>query len=1726
MGRDHKLYYEAYNDASDVDGDGVLDVGYKPAIDYYGYFDSYKCYTYSSTNERFEPSQVTADKTCNSTSEWSGDFLNYLTTSRMDAIRKVLYGGYRSTDTSTTTVLERTFIPQDAHSWGKEYTGISHDGYDIRKYTPFDLPIGRHLFASTNNDPTGPPLLRVLPNNSHRIWEWVSKERPVACSSDDPYGSCSCCETSSGLLYNDHPADAAEFEEVVQNYAIPGLLDGSGTPSPMKIDGSGNPYGDDSNYLTVFNGTIDVTTGGTYWFAVNGDDAVEVLVDGNVIVGWYGDHAETTAADAQSLHNASIALDAGTHSVEFRHEEKTGSDSYHLYWNGPDSGNAWEVVPSTAWTALTQSTYSFQGTASTVTDYSVRVQVCVAGMLEENCKTYPGSDVTNSSDDVYKPIGMLQKYGEADRMYFGLISGSYENNMSGGVLRKNISSIRDEVNNATGVFETSVNGIVTTINTFKIHDFDYNGFDYDGGWVTTRPMNEGEFPDWGNPIAEMMYEGLRYIAGTKTPTSDYVYSSSGSVDTSMGLPLASWDDPYDTFAYCSEPIMLVISDINPSYDTDQLPGIATEFGSWSSSSLGTLDVESLADTIFSNEHVNGTFFIGQSGATGDGSCSAKSVDGLGDVRGLCPEEPTKQGGYYAASVSYYGKQNDLNADTGDQSVTTYAVAMSSPLPRIEIPIGGQRVTLVPFAKSVKGSSISAAAGSFQPTNTIVDFYVETLTDTYGKFRINYEDVEQGADHDMDAIVIYEYQLVDDGDLPVSNASLGTKVSVTLTSEYAAGSIVQHMGYIISGTTADGTYLEVRDFDTTPANDVDYFLDTPTTPLAPVGNNTVWNDGQELPLTHTRYFSPSTTSAASFLNDPLWYAAKWGGFQDTNGNNIPDDNEWDRNGDNVPDTYFFVSNPGKLEEALNKAFAGILKRVSAGSAASVVSGSRSGEGGLYQAVFWPSKLDDDGNEITWIGDVHGFFVDNEGNLYADTNGNARFDSADQRVTVYLDAGSEKSKACVGGEVVNGTCTNGTVTELEDVDYLWSTANWLNKELQNPIGNRSLYNSVGKYRYLFTWFDSNLDGKVNDTTIDSSGEVVEFTAANMASLNATNVCNATVVKWIRGEDQTGMRSRKYRSESIDYYWRLGDVIYSTPTVVGRPAENYDLFWGDASYTAFYGKYRNRRNVVYFGGNDGILHAVNAGFYSASDKGFYKGYSSGTFTDSGMDLGAELWGYVPYNLLPHLKCLTRPDYKHKYYVDLHPRVFDVRIWESEYSDSTGTHPNGWGTILVCGMRFGGSHVAVDGRDFSSSYIIFDVTDPESPPVLLGEITYDYSDSSIAQLGYTQSVPSVVPVKNALGAQKWFLIMGSGPDAENINVTDAASTQKARLAVIPLNELARGDFSLQIPDAEPASDGTTAGVKTMSVSNSYVGSDFVAVDYDFDFYTDIFYYGLVSGETESWGGGVYRLKVEDKQNEANWGDPSKWGIHELIDTKAPVTGPVNLGWVDDQVWVYFGTGRFLTADDVRDTAPNYFFGIKEPKKTTGSAFNFNTVTINYKNPSFNNWVKANDILVGQNTGVLNCTDGSDTCLPLGVTTLNELAAYNMETPNGWFREFNATGERVIGQPTLLGGLVNFTSYIPDSNLCSSEGDSLFYALYYLTGTPWWQDVFGDQSPSDPYVQFTKSLGKGMSVTPSLHIGKQEGAKAFVQTSTGAIVEIHEPNLPIKNVKSGKSGWHTHDIE
>ena len=209
MGRDLPLYKAAYNDVNDIDGDNLPDLFFKPAFKYEGYFAYDRCYTYSGSV--FSPdsygTKIVVAATDSSKDyykcpgKWSGNFLNWVTMARIDVLRKVLYGGKRSTD-NTTTILERTYVPQDSTMWGKEYLSVANDGYNISEYTPLALPSGsvsgvpnRHMFANTTllganpTDltaatnrylaPINNPLMIVYVNRLGRIWDLVAQERPI-----------------------------------------------------------------------------------------------------------------------------------------------------------------------------------------------------------------------------------------------------------------------------------------------------------------------------------------------------------------------------------------------------------------------------------------------------------------------------------------------------------------------------------------------------------------------------------------------------------------------------------------------------------------------------------------------------------------------------------------------------------------------------------------------------------------------------------------------------------------------------------------------------------------------------------------------------------------------------------------------------------------------------------------------------------------------------------------------------------------------------------------------------------------------------------------------------------------------------------------------------------------------------------------------------------------------------------------------------------------------------------------------------------------------------------------------------------------------------------------------------------------------------------------------------------------------------------------------------------
>src|SRR5207245_7925402 len=78
----------------------------------------------------------------------------------------------------------------------------------------------------------------------------------------------------------------------------------------------------------------------------------------------------------------------------------------------------------------------------------------------------------------------------------------------------------------------------------------------------------------------------------------------------------------------------------------------------------------------------------------------------------------------------------------------------------------------------------------------------------------------------------------------------------------------------------------------------------------------------------------------------------------------------------------------------------------------------------------------------------------------------------------------------------------------------------------------------------------------------------------------------------------------------------------------------------------------------------------------------------------------------------------------------------------------------------------------------------------------------------------------------------------------------------------------------------------------------------------------------------------------------------------------------------------------------------------------------------------------------------GVSTFIGTGTTSLAGVVA----NKQGWFVTYPTGGERALSNPTLLGGTVFFTTFIPVNDICIASGNGNLYALFYLTGSAYSQ--------------------------------------------------------------------------
>jgi type IV pilus assembly protein PilY1 len=416
--KDQQLFKKAYDDFSDLNRDGVTDTTYDHDIDYYGHFDSYKCYVYSDGARRFEPSSITSDKYCSG--KWSGNFLNWATMTRMDALRKVLFGGLRSPnrsngdgsgiadgDTATSSVIERAYLPNDAHSFTKYY-----DGDDTNQLTPFgngkvDLPgtprqINASTAASRSVDATTKSVI-VSSRDAFPDNEWVQLTAPN--------GSYVRGKVTG------HGTDAPT--------GLPFINVGNITPINMYVAPDTSPI----NAVTTEWRVTNIRTGGiTICNTTDGGSSPQNLSETN------------TNLPRMKVARGNYTLWNAAERWQCRWDVSASNG------NDPEKSGlmAFTSPPSRSERGLDA---PGKGTSTGKGDYFVRTQVCVDALLgTERCKQYPSGN--------YKPVGLLQNFAESDRIRFGLMTGSYKKNLSGGVLRKNISPLSDEINVRTAPSRT------------------------------------------------------------------------------------------------------------------------------------------------------------------------------------------------------------------------------------------------------------------------------------------------------------------------------------------------------------------------------------------------------------------------------------------------------------------------------------------------------------------------------------------------------------------------------------------------------------------------------------------------------------------------------------------------------------------------------------------------------------------------------------------------------------------------------------------------------------------------------------------------------------------------------------------------------------------------------------------------------------------------------------------------------------------------------------------------------------------------------------------------------------------------------------------------------------------------------------------------------------------------------------------------------------------------
>ncbi len=316
--------------------------------------------------------------------------------------------------------------------------------------------------------------------------------------------------------------------------------------------------------------------------------------------------------------------------------------------------------------------------------------------------------------------------------------------------------------------------------------------------------------------------------------------------------------------------------------------------------------------------------------------------------------------------------------------------------------------------------------------------------------------------------------------------------------------------------------------------------------------------------------------------------------------------------------------------------------------------------------------------------------------------------------------------------------------------------------------------------------------------------------------------------------------------------------------------------------------------------------------------------------------------------------------------------------------------GTATVMDAYFGGAWhtVLVAGLNKGGrGYYALDVTDPQNPTVLW-EVCTDSSicSSNDGNIGFSYGNPVITkrPTDN-----KWVVLFASGYN--NINPGDG----KGYLYVV---DLQTGSILDKV--STNAGDTTTpSGLSKISaLANNFSVDNTALAVYGGDLLGNVWKFDMnFSGPT------VQRL--------AQLTDPG--GATQPITTRPDITR------INNQLVLYVTTGEYLGLTDLATTQTQTVYAFKDTGTDLGAL--------------------RTQIGMVTNTAVVNA-DGS-VSIASGVSV-------NWTSQLGWYVDLPRAGERVNIDPQLIQGTLLVVSNMPDTDACSTGGQSFLYQFDYANPT------------------------------------------------------------------------------